>query len=117
MCTAHPARDGGRRTGGNLVNESPRNDPTFEGRPLPRPHEEVVDQGLAFDLGTLIGRRSLLRAFGLGAATLGLAACGNGDAGENKTTTSTAAASDEIPGETAGPYPGDGSNGPDVLEQ
>ena len=23
----------------------------------------------------------------------------------------------EIPDETAGPYPGDGSNGPDVLEQ
>ena len=28
-----------------------------------------------------------------------------------------AAASGEIPDETAGPYPGDGSNGPDVLEQ
>ena len=27
------------------------------------------------------------------------------------------AASGEIPDETAGPYPGDGSNGPDVLEQ
>src|SRR6185369_12932765 len=26
-------------------------------------------------------------------------------------------ASGEIPDETAGPYPGDGSNGPDVLEQ
>ncbi len=29
----------------------------------------------------------------------------------------TALATDEIPDETAGPSPGDGSNGPDVLEQ
>jgi len=32
-------------------------------------------------------------------------------------TAAGAAAATEIPDETAGPYPGDGSNGPDILEQ
>jgi len=94
---------------------------TYEGRPLARPDEEVVDQGLGFDLGTLLGRRHILRAFGLGAATLGLAACGNGSDSSTSTTAATTASgstsSGEIPDETAGPYPGDGSNGPNVLSQ
>ncbi len=40
----------------------PRQDrtPTDEGRPLPRPDEELVDQGLGFDVGTLLCRRRLL---------------------------------------------------------
>ncbi|MGS0683678.1 dioxygenase family protein [Nakamurella sp. GG22] len=108
--------------------------PTYQGRPLPRPADEVVDQGLAFDVATLMGRRQMLRTIGLGAAALGLAACGGGSdtgaattAAASSTAASTAAAatgssstsvaSAEIPDETAGPYPGDGSNGPDVLEQ
>jgi protocatechuate 3,4-dioxygenase beta subunit len=91
--------------------------PRYEGRPLPRPHEELVDQGLAFDLGTLVDRRRLLRVFGLGAAVAGLAACTGGpSAGGSSSGTSTTAAG-EIPQETAGPFPGDGSNGPDVLER
>ena len=49
-----------------------------KGRRLPRPDEEVVDQGLSFDIATLMGRRQLLRAFGLGSVTVGLAACGAG---------------------------------------
>jgi protocatechuate 3,4-dioxygenase beta subunit len=92
---------------------------TYEGRPLPRPEEELVDQGLAFDVGTLMSRRRILGVLGLGAVGVGLAACGAG------TSPATSASSDssagtttgEIPDETAGPYPGDGSNGPDVLEQ
>jgi protocatechuate 3,4-dioxygenase beta subunit len=99
-----------------------RTTPTYQGRPLARPEEEVVDQGLGFDLGTLTGRRQVLRMFGLGAAGLGLAACGSG-AGDGSgsgtpasaTTGATTTAAGEIPDETAGPYPGDGSNGPDVL--
>ncbi|SHF93587.1 intradiol ring-cleavage dioxygenase [Geodermatophilus nigrescens] len=95
--------------------------PAYEGRPLPRPDEEVVDQGLAFDIGTLMSRRRLLGLFGIGAATVGLAACGSGSssaAGSSSSpSSSAAAAAGEIPDETAGPYPGDGSNGPDVLEQ
>ena len=95
----------------------------FEGRPLARPGEDVYDQGLGFDLGTALSRRRVLAILGAGAgaATAGLLARG---AGALATTTpgsseSTVAGSDltEIPEETAGPYPGDGSNGPDVLEQ
>jgi hypothetical protein len=101
-------------------NQGDKRTPTYEGRPLARPDEEIVDQGLGFDLGTLMGRRQMLRAFGLGAATLGLAACGNGSGGGSSTAAATASSSGssgEIPQETAGPYPGDGSNGPDILEQ
>jgi protocatechuate 3,4-dioxygenase beta subunit len=93
---------------------------TYQGRPLPRPDEEVVDQGLGFDVATLLGRRQLLRAFGLAAVTVGLAACGAGSSGGASSSggaTTAATSTGEIPEETAGPYPGDGSNGPDVLEQ
>ncbi len=68
--------------------------------------------------------------FGLGAAALGLAPCSGGSGSTSSSSSSasttatasasasaTTAASGEIPDETAGPYPGDGSNGPDVLEQ
>ncbi|HEX6359869.1 3,4-dioxygenase subunit beta [Actinophytocola sp.] len=103
----------------------------YEGRPLPRPDEEIVDQGLGFDIGTLLSRRQTLRALGLGAVSIGLVACGDDDTGSSATTTSASttttttsaatssgtAVTEEIPQETAGPYPGDGSNGPDVLEQ
>jgi protocatechuate 3,4-dioxygenase beta subunit len=62
----------------------------------------------------------VLRFLGLGAATVGLAACGagsgSGSAGSTTTAAATAAAG-EIPDETAGPYPGDGSNGPNVLTE
>jgi protocatechuate 3,4-dioxygenase beta subunit len=98
-------------------------DLTYEGRPLAKPDEELVDQGLGFDIGTLLSRRRILRILGVGAATAGLAACGTDSGGSSSTSTTTAAAetssssSEEIPEETAGPYPGDGSNGPDVLEE
>jgi protocatechuate 3,4-dioxygenase beta subunit len=99
----------------------------YEGRPLPRPDEELVDQGLGFDLGTLMGRRRMLKALGLGITGLGLAACGaNGGSSSSPTSsspssaatsaTTAATATGEIPDETAGPYPGDGSNGPNVLD-
>ncbi|WP_020423284.1 intradiol ring-cleavage dioxygenase [Amycolatopsis sp. ATCC 39116] len=91
------------------------NQPAYQGRPLPRPHDEVVDQGLGFDIGTLLDRRRALRFLGIGAAGVALTACGAGSTGS--TTTTTSATTGEIPDETAGPYPGDGSNGPDVLAQ
>jgi protocatechuate 3,4-dioxygenase beta subunit len=100
--------------------------PTYQGRPLAKPDEDVVDQGLGFDVATWVGRRQVLRVLGLGAAAVGLAACGDdGTSGGTTATASTSASagstaspstsSSEIPDETAGPYPGDGSNGPDVL--
>ena len=97
---------------------------SYEGRPLVRPDEEVVDQGLGFDVATLMSRRQMLRALGFGVAAVGLAACGSGTGSSSSNSSSSSAATSagstttgEIPEETAGPYPGDGSNGPDVLEQ
>ncbi|MBS3180534.1 MULTISPECIES: intradiol ring-cleavage dioxygenase [unclassified Pseudoclavibacter] len=103
--------------------------PAYEGRLLDRADEEVVDQGVAFDLGTLMSRRGLLSVFGVGVGTVALAACAPTRSGASSTATASATPSasatatagslpaSEIPDETAGPYPGDGSNGADVLEQ
>ncbi|MFV0307304.1 MAG: 3,4-dioxygenase subunit beta [Desertimonas sp.] len=113
--------------GPRWVRRSRRTDDTT--RPLPRPDEDLVDQGLAFDLGTMIDRRRALRTLGLGAAVTGIAAIGarplvaaattdtTDTTGGSTATTVDPSTLPEIPDETAGPYPGDGSNGPDVLEQ
>ena len=92
--------------------------PTYEGRPYAKQDEELVDQGLQFDIGTLMSRRGVLFAGGTVAA-VGLAGCGTAEATTDAADSAATAASDltEIPEETAGPYPGDGSNGADVLEQ
>lgn len=74
--------------------------------------------GLHRDLGltgVAIGRRQLLR-FGLGAGALYLLGCGN-STGTDDTDGSNNGACSVIPQETAGPFPGDGSNGPSVLNQ
>lgn len=109
--------------------------PRYEGRALDRPDEEVVDQGVAFDLTTLVSRRGILSVVGIGLGAATLAACSaaattavspsatrTSTPAPSATSTPTPAATfalpaGEIPDETAGPYPGDGSNGPDVLEQ
>ena len=94
--------------------ESTPHGPAYEGRLLDRADEEVVDQGVAFDIRTLMTRRNMLTIVGLGVGAVALAAC----TPTTPLSGSSAAASDgEIPDETAGPYPGDGSNGVDVLEQ
>ncbi|MGE0598181.1 MAG: intradiol ring-cleavage dioxygenase [Dehalococcoidia bacterium] len=126
-------------------------------------HEEdndLHDQGLQFDLKTLIHRRSALRIFSgaaIGGAALALVGCGDDTPASNeRTSTSTSASSGTaaqpsaaavsspasagnsavatvspiatgetpasacttaLPEETAGPFPGDGSNGPNVLTQ
>ncbi len=95
------------------------------------------DRGLGFDLSMLMARRRLLTLFaGTGLAAL-IASCGSGSTSSATTPTtavasantssggasttaavapaSSVAALDVIPEETAGPYPGDGSNGVDVL--
>jgi protocatechuate 3,4-dioxygenase beta subunit len=103
----------------------------FEGRPLANPHEDIFDQGLAFDLETLVARRQVLKLLGMATASGGLralAAClptssTGGSAGASASASASASGSagtadcTTIPEETAGPYPGDGSNGPDVLNQ
>jgi protocatechuate 3,4-dioxygenase beta subunit len=104
--------------------------------------DENLDRGLAFDLGTLVSRRRLLTLFAGTAGAAVLVACGSSDGASGSTasaasdtttpstastastaaTTATAATADApacavIPEETAGPYPGDGSNGPNVLAE
>jgi len=97
-------------------------------------HGRVIDEdhrGLVYDIRTLIDRRRALGIFGGVALTSLLAACGvKGDA-DASATPSTAAATptpaasaaaeasgplEEVPDETGGPYPGDGSNGVNVLD-
>ncbi|MCO1339265.1 3,4-dioxygenase subunit beta [Kocuria polaris] len=87
------------------------------GRRRPHPDEELVDQGLQFDVGTLLARRKVLSALGIGAVGVGLAACGVDDSGSGASSATSSSDLTEIPDETAGPYPGNGSNGPDVLEE
>ena len=74
------------------------------------------DRGLAYDVGTMSRRRALsfLGVAGLTTLAVGCAAnpAGTSAASETVPTPATAAAA---PQETAGPYPGDGSNGPNVL--
>lgn len=87
---------------------------------------EDHDRGLVFDLVTL-DRRRLLKLLGFGgvSATLfTIAGCGPSGASGSAAATAVASASAVtgascaiIPEETAGPFPGDGSNGPDVLSQ
>lgn len=115
--------------------------PAYEGRLLDRADEEVVDQGAPFDIRTLISRRGVLTLVGAGVGAVTLAACSSTASGSATTAAATASATAsstptttatatprasaaavavpaaEIPDETAGPYPGDGSNGADVLEQ
>ena len=98
-------------------------------------HDEIYNRGLQFDVNTLMQRRRLLAMFaGVGAATL--VGCSSDPSSPAPAASSaapaatsassgaspTAAAADtgpntEIPEETAGPYPGDGSNGPNILTQ
>jgi protocatechuate 3,4-dioxygenase beta subunit len=99
------------------------------------------DRGLSFDLATMAGRRLMDRRRALqvvaGAGLAALVGCGSGDDGGRAAATttstdrsgSTAAGSGTqspagsgaecatVPEETAGPFPGDGSNGPDVLAE
>ncbi|TCM42557.1 intradiol ring-cleavage dioxygenase [Kribbella sp. VKM Ac-2568] len=97
------------------------------------PHEH--DLGLVHDLGTLRRRNVLRLLAGVGFAAM--AGCATDDStsggstspsssspsssGTTSATTPSPSAStadvDEIPSETAGPFPGDGSNGPNVLTE
>ena len=98
-------------------------------------HElEDHDRGLSHDLPTLLSRRRALALFGGAGLAAALAGCGVTD-GDDGATGSTAAGNGAgaapaassaasgsssgsgIPEETAGPYPGDGSNGVNVLTE
>jgi protocatechuate 3,4-dioxygenase beta subunit len=85
------------------------------------------DRGLEFDLSTLLRRRRMLGLIA-GAGLVTLVGCGDdrsepaasgSSGGSTGATGSTASGGScaKIPEETAGPYPGDGSNGPNILTQ
>jgi protocatechuate 3,4-dioxygenase beta subunit len=90
---------------------------------------EEHDRGLSHDLPTLLSRRralALLGGAGLAAALAGCGIGGGDDAGSASTAAAPGAAASDgstsssgsgIPEETAGPYPGDGSNGVNVLTE
>jgi protocatechuate 3,4-dioxygenase beta subunit len=79
------------------------------------------DLGLTYDLGTLWDRRRVLGLFAAaGAATLVGCAAEEPSRTDGGATRSAGASADDcavVPEETAGPYPGDGSNGPNVLTE
>ena len=93
----------------------------------PRDHDDDDhDRGLQFDLSTLVGRRRLLGLFAGGAGAAALTACGLASATRGGSSGSPArrprppdrsGTLTETPEETAGPYPGDGSNGVNVLSE
>ena len=82
------------------------------------------DRGLVYDVRTLVDRRAALGLFGGVALTTLLAACASPATTAAPSTTATdpqtpADASgpvSEVPDETGGPFPGDGSNGVNVLD-
>ncbi|CAM5552835.1 hypothetical protein STAFG_1442 [Streptomyces afghaniensis 772] len=90
----------------------------MNGRHDEGPHEH--DRGLSYDLPVL-ARRQMIRLMA-GASLVPLVGC----TAEDRTTASpsspsasspSAAGCAEIPEETAGPFPGDGSNGSNVLKE
>ena len=95
-----------------------------DGTPIDEDH-----RGLVYDIGTLVDRRAVFGLFGGVAVTTLLAACSASPtsgptSGTSSSSTSsgssggatTTAEITEVPDETAGPYPGDGSNGVNVLD-
>jgi len=109
-----------------------------------RDEQHEHDLGLQHDLGTLerrgfargMGRRGVLGVLG-GLSVVAVAGCAGDESAATSTPSATPSggppsgapgggmggdssvevAEGEIPEETAGPYPGDGSNGPDVLSE
>ncbi|MFF9776146.1 intradiol ring-cleavage dioxygenase [Streptomyces sp. NPDC013978] len=94
-------------------------------------HDDEFDRGLSYDLPVFARRRMIRLLAGASMVPL-VAACSSDDSGSgsasdpaspgsssssSSSSSGTSGADCEvIPSETAGPYPGDGSNGPNVLE-
>jgi protocatechuate 3,4-dioxygenase beta subunit len=88
---------------------------------------ENHDRGLDYDLPRLLHRRGMLKLVagvglaGAGLITLGACAAdtsaGDTTSPQGPSTQTTDTANGELPEETGGPFPGDGSNGANVLNQ
>ncbi|MEV0951359.1 intradiol ring-cleavage dioxygenase [Promicromonospora sp. NPDC050249] len=106
---------------------SPGTESSTEPTPeAPEPH----DLGLSHDLPTLLNRRHAIGLLSVGGLVAALAACAptsgvNGDASTGAPTGGPSSGdrgdsqadvgSGEIPEETGGPFPADGTNGPNIL--
>ena len=85
-------------------------------------HDEEHDLGLAHDLGTLArrsSRRQVLKWIGGAGLFAFVGGCidSGSDTGPDASTDDGSGTCSAIPEETAGPYPGDGSNGANALAQ
>jgi protocatechuate 3,4-dioxygenase beta subunit len=101
-------------------------------------HDDLHDRGLAYDLASMrararalpVGRRHALKVLAGAGAGIVLAACSSdsttsSDATSSSTSTTAGSSSttaggtsvSAVPQETEGPFPGDGSNGPNVLDE
>jgi protocatechuate 3,4-dioxygenase beta subunit len=70
------------------------------------------------DLSRMTDRRSVMKLIaGVGLVSLVGCASDDDESAASTTAPSTTTTCDTIPQETAGPFPGDGSNGPNVLTQ
>src|SRR4051812_38884687 len=83
-------------------------------------HRDLVETGVAMD------RRNMLRLatrFGVALGAIQLVGCGASDLTADTSTDAGSISGGsgpcpaKVPAETAGPYPGDSSNGPNVLNQ
>lgn len=88
-----------------------------------RTHPHDHDLGLAHDVEVLIDRRRLLGILGGLTIAGALAACAapvtsssSSSASSSGSSSSGTSSLTEVPDETAGPYPADGSNGPNSLD-
>lgn len=95
------------------------------------PEDEIHehDRGLSYDLPVLARRRMIRLMAGVGAGLVPLVGCSADDtsspaAADAPSSPSASAAGSAssaecatVPEETAGPYPGDGSNGVNVLKE
>jgi len=90
---------------------------------MSRQHDDEThehDRGLSYDLPVLARRRMIRLMAGTGAGLLPLVGCTGSSsptAVTSPSATGTGTACAAIPEETAGPYPGDGSNGVNVLKE
>lgn len=107
------------------------NQSTAPGRPGEHEEPEPHDLGLSHDLPTLLNRRHAIGLLTAGGLVAALAACspasGAGDSaptgapsggpggGAPDDTSEVDAGTGEIPEETGGPFPADGTNGPNIL--
>src|SRR3990170_3989257 len=82
------------------LDAGPSRPATYEGRPLANPDEDIFDQGLAFDLETLLDRRRVLKLMGyagLSAGLLALVGCAPSSGHASAATASAGAAASPTP--------------------